>query len=318
VSLAFFPAYWTALMFWTEVSLGCLIVTLLQFLTGGRWGLAALPFLRAGVASWFLVLPGFLVLPFAMAKIFLWTAGLPPELAGRAHWLQPVPFLGRTVFYLAAFSFACLAVLRWRRTDPPPWAGPLLVGVLLVVSLASTDWMMSLDPSFASSLYPFLFAAASFVVVLSGLAWLMSRQTGIEPRLLADFGTLLFASVCFWGYIELGQLLIIWTGNLPHEASWYVNRTSLGWRPFTVMLFLLHFALPFALLLSRPLKANPRRLGMVAAGLFLVHYLEVFWMTGPRPGEPLRFDPFTVILPLAMGWIWVQGFRRYLQREATA
>jgi hypothetical protein len=315
VTLSFYPAYWTSLMFWGEVSLGCLIVALLQYLTGGRWGAAALPFLRAGIAAGAWLLPGFLILPFALGKIFPWTAGLPPEIAARGHWLQPGFFLARTLLYLIAFSLAGMAVLRRRRPEAPAWAGPLLIGVILILSLASTDWMMSVDPGFASSLYPFLVAAGAFVAVFSGLAWIAARDSGMEARLRADFGKLLFAAICFWGYINLSQLLIIWTGNLPHEASWYVDRTSHGWRPFTVVLFLLHFAVPFALLLSRPLKEDPRRLGRVAAGLFLVHYLEVFWMTGPRTGEPLRFDPFAVLLPLAMGWLWLHAFRRRLAKE---
>ncbi|HEY8965575.1 MAG TPA: hypothetical protein VIM58_03975, partial [Candidatus Methylacidiphilales bacterium] len=200
--------------------------------------------------------------------------------------------------------------------EAPAWAGPLLVGIALVLSLASTDWMMSLDPRIASSLFPFLFAAGAFVAVFSGLAFLMSR-TGIEPDLLADFGKLLFASLCFWGYIELGHLLIVWTGNLPHEATWYLSRVEHGWKPFTVALFFLHLGIPFFLLLSRPLKEAPRFLGAIAGGVFLVHYLEVFWMTAPRDGLPLRFDPFDPLLFLGIGWAWVHFFRRHLRKEAA-
>ena len=320
MSYAFLSPYWTALMFWTEVSVGCLIVALLQWLTGGRWGRVSLPFLRAGMTGYFILLPFFLPAFLFLSHIFPW-AGVPPiDLAARAEWLRPSLFLLRSVLYLAVFASAIVVTLRWRKPEPPPWAGPLLVGVIVTVSLASTDWMMSVDPGFASSLYPFVYVSGALVAVFAGLAYAAARsqslgQAEADPLLLADFGKLLFAAILFWGYIELSQFLIIWTGNLPHEASWYLDRVSLGWRSLTVLLFGLHFFLPFGVLLSRPLKENPRRLALVAGIAFVIHYLAVFWLTAPRPGIPFRFDPFDVLLPLALGSVWRRAVRHRLHEE---
>ena len=64
------------------------------------------------------------------------------------------------------------------------------------------------------------------------------------------------ACVMVWAYFSFSQFLIIWAGNLPKEIPWYLERLKGGWQFVALILVLGHFALPFALLLSRDLKRN--------------------------------------------------------------
>jgi hypothetical protein len=315
---AFFPAYWFALMFWVQLSLGCLSLLLIQFLTGGEWGRASAPFLRRGASGLLLLLPLFLPAFLALPHIFSWTTINPDVsvqvLVNKQAWLNPTAFILRAIFFLAVLTGL---TLYWRRpgwsvgTIGTGWSGPALVAVVLVLSFASCDWLMSIEPTFYSSLYPFMYFSGAMVGTLSALcaifAFLQVRSdVPVRPELLHALGKLLFAAVLFWGYIVFSQFIIIWTGNLPDEADWYVIRANHGWQWLTLFVVLFHFAIPFCLLLSQKLKREPRRLLRISAALFVVHFAEVYWMMAPKKGVGFYLNPFDLLLPPLIGacWLW--------------
>jgi hypothetical protein len=309
---AFFRAYWFALMFWAQLSIGALIVLLLQYLTGGEWGRVAAPLLRAIASGLFLLLPLFLPALFALPHIFSWTQIEPgvsaPVLVNKLPWLNTSAFLIRTLVYLTAFSVVLL--LRFRDSISAV-AGPFLVLVIVMISFCSADWMMSLQPTFYSSLYPFLYFSgamvSTFSVTAGTVAWMQLKGLmPSNPELLLAFGKLLFASVLFWGYIVFCQFIIIWTGNLPDEAEWYIVRSEPAWLWFTLLVLAFHFAVPFCLLLSQDVKMNARQLLAICIGLFTMHLLEVFWMMRPTPGDGFNVSSFDALLPVIIGagWLW--------------
>jgi hypothetical protein len=311
---AFFSAYWFGLMFWTQLSLGCLSLLLIQFLTGGAWGQASAPWLRGGAAGLFLLGPLFVPVFFALPHVFSWTtitAGISsPALMAKRPWLNEGAFVARTIVYLGVFI-----VLTWRWVRPElkqgepgiGWSGPALVAVALGLSLASSDWMMSLEPSFYSSIYPFVYFSGAMVSTLAALGAVLAWRDA-APDILHAVGKLLLAAVLFWGYITFSQF-IIWTGNLPDEASWYVERANHGWQWLTLFVMLFQFVVPFCLLLSQTLKREARSLLRVAGALFAVHFTELFWLMAPRRGSHIDLNPFDVVLPLLIGacWTWFAG-----------
>jgi hypothetical protein len=308
---AFFRGYWMALMFWMQLSVGAWVVLLLQALTGGEWGRAATPFLRAAAAGVYLLIPLFLPALFALSNIFSWThieVGVSsPALINKLPWLNPTAFIIRTLFYLAALG--AMISLR-RRNNLSTLAGPMLVFTIVLFSFYSADWMMSLQPTFYSSLYPFLYFSGAMVSIFSVLCGLaaatqLRQKTAPNPGLLLALGKLLFASVLFWGYLVFSQFIIIWTGNLPDEAEWYVVRSEPAWLWLTLLVLAAHFAIPFCLLLSQTLKKNARQLLTVSVVLFVMHLLEVFWLMRPTPGFGFRFSVFDVLMPLCIGACWL-------------
>jgi hypothetical protein len=331
---AFFHGYWLGLMFWTQLSVGALMILLLQQLTGGKWGVVAAPLARATMSGFLLLVPLFIPMLFALPHLFSWTkieVGVSSAvLVNKQVWLNQPAFIARTVFYLVALAGV---ILWWRRVPPPPPAGPVLALLIIIMSFFCSDWMMSLQPTFYSSLYPFMYFSDAMVfafAVLTGtVAWLQVRGSlALEPKILIDFGKLLFSAVLFWGYIAFSQFIIIWTGNLPDEAEWYVIRSSPSWVGLTAFVVLFYFAVPFCMLLSLRLKKQPRRLMKVCVALVVLHLVEMFWLMRPTPGEGLRLSPFDFIMPILIGaaWLWfvlgtpaartsVQVIRQELERH---
>ena len=271
-----------------------------------------------------ILLPFFLPVFLALPHIFSWTniqVGVSSQvLVNKRIWLNPAAFIVRAILFLAILS---LIARRWRRPgfragDPGTgWSGPSLVFVILVLSLASCDWMMSLEPVFYSSLYPFMYFSGALVSTLAALcgifAWHCCRgDLKRHAEVLHALKKLLFASIFFWGYILFSQFIIIWTGNLPDEADWYVVRTNNGWQWLTLFVIVFHFFVPFCVLLSEKLKHEPRRLMRICAAIFAVHFAEIYWLMAPQKGVPFHLNPFDVLLPLLIGgcWLWfVAGLR---------
>ena len=131
----------------------------------------------------------------------------------------------------------------------------------------------------------------------------------LTHRHLHDVGKLLLALVMVWAYFSYSQLLIVWSGDLPEEIPWYLSRFTGGWQYIGIALVLLHFALPFALLLSRDLKRNFRLLSTVAAGVLVMRFVDLYWMVAPD----FHKGHFTVswmdfLLPIGLGGIWLAAF----------
>jgi len=151
---------------------------------------------------------------------------------------------------------------------------------------------------------------------LSRLAGDEPFKSALQPVTVHDLGKLLLAFTMLWGYVNFSQFLITWSGNLSEETPFYVHRLHGAWGEVAVVLLLFHFALPFALLLSRPLKRNPRALAAVAALMLLMQVVDLFWLIGPdlaAHGEadaPLRVHWMDLASLLGLGGLWLALFAR--------
>jgi hypothetical protein len=122
--------------------------------------------------------------------------------------------------------------------------------------------------------------------------------------------------IMMWAYFSFSQWLIIWAGNLPEEITWYMRRLHGGWGPVGLALVLFHFAVPFVLLLSRPFKRDITRLVWLAVGLLVMHYVDLFWIIEPNFSQTFRVTVFDLLLPFAMGGLWMWYFFRNLASMA--
>jgi len=334
----FFRSYLFAFMFWNGVALGCLSLLMIQHLTGGRWGLAIRRLLEAGTRTVPLLFLLFLPLAFALKRIYPWvgTEQVDPAIRHAAelkHAYLNVPFfLGRALFYFAVWFGLAAALNRWsgdeefdlrraRRLRSVSGGGLLLMG--LTITFMSVDWAMSLDPRWYSSIYGMLFmigsalSALAFCIVVIALVG-TERPVSVvaDAETIHDLGKLMLAFVMVWAYISFSQFLIIWSGNLPEEITWYLRRFRSGWRFVGLFLVVFHFALPFLLLLSRSLKRRSRTLAMVAASVLVARVVDLAWLVRPEfPRGAFPIHWLDVVLPIALGGVWLGVFAGQLARR---
>jgi len=167
-------------------------------------------------------------------------------------------------------------------------SGPGLVIYPVTMTFAAVDWLMSMEADWYSTMFPVLIcigqvlSALALVILL--LAW--AARSSVLGSLASEenfhkLGNLLLAFTMMWAYLAFGQLLVIWSGNLPHEISWYLHRISCGWKWIAIFIALFHFFVPFFLLLMRAAKKRRPILARIAACVLAAHIVAVWWTIAP-------------------------------------
>lgn len=280
-------------------SLGSLLFLLIHRLTGGQWGDGLAPFLSAGLRLlpwvWLIALP-MIFFPLVTPMHAIETP-VVPSYNSRAF------FAVRSVAYGVVF-FLLAGALGRRRADPRGgWLAPAgLVGIVFLLHLLADDWLVALVPRWNSTGFPLVWMSGQAVsglaaATLAGLAFGIdpSRKGTGERALGLDLGNLLFAATLFWGYVSFAQFLIIWSGDMPKEISWYHRRIEGAWHYIPAVLVGIHLVLPLGVLLSRRAKRSKSTLAGVAVLLVAAQFLYTAWLV--LPAYP---DAGTAGLPLCL------------------
>ena len=334
----FYQAYLVAYTFWTGIALGSLALLMVQHLTGGAWGVMLRRPLEAAVRTLPAMAVLFLPIALGMHSIYPWTAPEAlndPVIRDKAAYLNTTFFLIRQVFYFAVWIGIGTMLTRWSaehdKTGDPDLirkmsfvsgAGLLIYG--LTVTFAMVDWTMSVNPHWFSTIWGMLYvggqglsAFAFGIVVLIMLAQAPPLDKVITMHHLHDLGKLLFAFLMLWAYLSFSQFLIIWSANLPEEIPHYLNRWDHGWQYVSYFIIVLHFIVPYALLLSRDLKRNPAKLRLIAIWILIARLVDYYWHVAPEfHGEHLSISLLDVALPLALGGIFISLFVSQLRGRA--
>lgn len=327
-----FGSYLLALQFWLGISLGSLAITMLYHLVGGSWGYPVRRVQEA--AGMLLALLALLFLPLpllGMAALYPWArpaeVAADPLLQAKQPYLNVPFFAGRAALYFAIWIGLAALLNRWSLRQDQSGDPALerrmrdlsrfgLVLYMLTVTFASIDWVMSLEPHWYSTIYGLIYVAGqglsgfAFAILAAGLLARRSPLAGLDmPARFGDLGGLLLTFVMFWGYVTLSQYLLIWSGNLPEEVTWYVGRSQGGWSWVILAVLGLQFVLPFLLLLARRNKRSVRALTAVAALILAVHLLELFWLIMP-PLRPAGLSVYwtDIAAPVGVGGVWVAAF----------
>jgi hypothetical protein len=334
----FFRAGLVGCVFWVGISLGCLAISMLGHLTGGDWQVVIRRVLEASAR----VLP----VPLGLFALLLAAGGMShlyewadPSKVRADHVLQlKQPYLNPTAFYIRLLVYAVIwiSLAYWlshlsRRQDETQdlslmsrmrmVSAPGLIIYVLSLTFASVDWLMSLQPHWFSTIFGFYLVASqglagfAFLIVIAVLLSRSGTMEGIyQPRHFHDWGKLTFAFVMIWMYFSYSQWLITWAGNLPEEISFFLARIRGGFGLVTLLIVLFHFVVPFSLLLSRDLKRNGRALVLVAGGLLLMRWVELFWQVEPAFHEKhAAYYWLYVAVPLLIGGLWLLAFAYQLK-----
>lgn len=334
----FFRSYLFAFSFWAGISVGSLLLLMLQHLTGGGWGFVIRRVLEASSRTFPLVAVLFVPIVFGLHHLYRWTNN---EEVNRSEVLrQKSAYLNVPFFTIrAAIYFAIFLVLAWllnhwsKRQDATAdrqytkkmkiISGPGMVLVIFVVTFASVDWFMSLEPEWYSTIYGFIFVAAWALSALAFTIAVMATLSKSEPMNLIvaqshfhDLGKLLLALVMLWTYFAFSQFLIVWSGNLPEEIHYYLPRIKGGWGAIALTVVILHFAFPFLFLLSRSFKRHAGRLALVAVLILVMRLIDLFWSLAPSYlHEHFHVSWMDIVAPIGMGGLWLAMFAWQLSKR---
>jgi hypothetical protein len=337
----FFRSWLIGFLFCLGMTLGSLALLMLQHLSGGQWGLVSRRVFEAATRTLPIVAILFIPILLRMPVIFEWAR---PEamdnavIQAKAGYLNQGFFVVRAVFYFAFWMLLMVLLNRWsaeqdRRLATTPAdsvrfravSAPGLLFLVLTVTFASVDWVMSLDPEWFSTIFGLLTIAgwgltafALAIVVLAMLQGSGAATDVLRPRHFHDLGKFLLAFTMLWAYLSFSQYLIIWSGNLPEEIPWYVRRTTGGWGYVAIALVVGHFMLPFMLLLSQDLKKRPHMLARVAIFIICMRMLDLVWLVAPnfREGPGFPFHWLDIALLVGLTGIWLFLFTRNLRSRA--
>jgi hypothetical protein len=333
----FFHSYLVAYLFWTGIALGSLALLMLQHLTGGHWGLVIRRVLEASTRTLPLMLLLFIPIVIGAKYIYPWTHPEEmntPALMIKARYLSLPFFVVRTAIYFAVWLGLTYFLNKWSleqdRTADRRFtknmqvlSGPGLAFFVLTVTFASIDWGMSINPEWASTIYGLLYVAAWAVSALAFTIAVISRLGDreplshvIKPSHYQDLGKLLLALVMLWAYFAFSQFLIIWSGNLPEEIHWYLPRLRGPWGAVALTVIILHFGLPFLLLLSRRTKRDPHKLLLIAGLVLLMRLVDLCWMIQPSfTHGSFHVSWLDFVAPVAIGGIWLAAFVWQLEKR---
>jgi hypothetical protein len=334
----FFHSWLLAFYSLLALGLGSLALLMLHHLTGGVWGIAIRRILEASSQTLPLLLVLFLPVLAGLPDNYQWARGVQPHestgeqrFAEQEAYYQLPFFLVRAAIYFAVWWGLIFLLGRWsaehdrtgdpavaRRAQQASGVGLVLYGT--TVTFSGIDWVMSLDEHWASTIFgpivatsQMLAAMAMAIVIVTLLANHPLLSAVAAPRLWNDLGNLLLAFVMLWTYMAFSQFLLMWSGNLPEEISWYKRRTDGGWIVVAVLLAVCSFALPFCFLLMRDVKRNPARLRAVALLVLAMSFVNQYWLIAPAFSESLWLDWLDIAALAGAGGLWVAMFLWQLQ-----
>ncbi|HVU46028.1 MAG TPA: hypothetical protein VHD85_07880 [Terracidiphilus sp.] len=362
----FMRAWVLGLMLTFGWTVGGLALLMVQYCSGGKWGLLLRRPLEAMsrslpvVAMYWAVPAVSIYIGGIGSKLYPWAqypteaataqalkAGLISEL--QAHcldfkrgMLNPNMFIIVSVMCFAIWFFYerrlnQMSLLRDSQgpETTPYWikklenlSGPGIVVYALTMTAAVIYWVMSMDVTWFSSVYGLLFLVgqgysvlALGIIVAIALSKAEPFKTILRQTEQHDLGKLTFAFVMLNIYLAFGQFLIIWSGNLPEEIPWYLDRIRGHWGIIITLDFIFHWLIPFSLLLSRDIKRNKKRLTRVCQWMIFAKAFDLFWLIEPNFKDAARNLHFTwgileyVTLPVAMSAFWIAYFCIQLRRR---
>jgi len=344
----FFTSWLIGFLFCLSLTLGCLGLLMLQHVSGGQWGMVGRRIFEAGSRMLPLTALLFVPLLFGMPKIFLWAR--PEAVAGnhvleaKAAYLNVSFFVIRAVVYFLFWLLCTVLLNRWSAEQDSGKAvskfdsirfrkvsAPGMLFLVITVTFASIDWIMSLEPEWFSTIFGLLTVVgygltglAFTIIVLAAIDRDRLPGSLLTPRHFHDFGKLLLAFTMLWAYLSFSQFLIIWSGNLPEEIPWYVARIRGSWGAVALALVFGHFFLPFAMLLSADLKKRSSMLQKVAAFILVMRLVDLIWYVAPSfrhlapegAGGPPSLMPMhwmDIAIPVGLTGLWVFLFVRQLR-----
>lgn len=327
----FFRSWLPSYLFWFSIVAGALAVLMLQYVTGGEWGLMIRRPLGAAARTMWVMLLLFIPIAIGFRDIYPWAntawEGFHEIHALKGKYLNPQFFFIRVAIYFAffliwAWRIRVLSLEFYRNRSPytelsrRKWAASGLVLVVLVMTFLSIDWMMSTEPKWSSTMYGITFtvgcglSAFAFVTFfLARLAHTDAMSKVLRPTHLRDLGNLMLAFVMFYAYTSFSEYLLIWYANVHEEIPHYLVRQHGMWGVLAGLIIVFHFFLPFFMLLMRPIKDRPQTIAVVTVIIIVMRYIAIYWLVAPSwYGDHFAYSWMDLSSLIGIGGIWLWAF----------
>jgi hypothetical protein len=299
----FFRSYTVAFSYTAAVGLGAFFFVMVMYLSGS----AASVTVRRIMENLMITLPVgavlFVPLIFGLKSVYPWThpevVQASEALRWKSKYLNENFFVIRTYIFFLVWSIWIFAIYHQSTKQDTHksarqmhviarWSAPGLFLAVLVGTLASYDWLMSIQPSWYSTIFGLYYLSGGALTFMSitTLVCLAFRRAGVLKNSINlehyhDLGKWLFALTAFYTYIAFAQYLLIWYANIPEETAFYRLRSQGGWLWISLALPFLRFLIPFFVLLCRPAKRNLTVIGLVAAWSVIIEFVDLYWVVMP-------------------------------------
>ncbi len=299
-------SYLVAFAYWAGIGFASLLLLMIFHATHARWMVILRRPVEAMAAAMMIFIVLVIPIWIGMTHLYSWvhpSPDLPREVLHKLHhkapWLNEKFFIIRSAAYILFATAVAWRLFGLSQRQDKEGGTALLVkqrrlsaGLLpftaIAITFAAFDWLMSLNPTWFSTVFGVYYFAGSFGAALSLLAivtWHANLKNvfggGMNIEHTHSIGKLMLAFTCFWTYIAFSQLMLIWIAGLPEETPFYITRFKPGWAWVGIVLILFHFFVPFGALLSRSLKRDPRKLAAVGAWILGINYIDIYWLVMP-------------------------------------
>lgn len=329
-------AYLSSYLFWFQIVGGALGILCLQYITGGEWGILLRRPLGAAARTMIVMLILGLPVAIGAAHIFPWTNTALMHSDEVLHLKER--YLNTKWWMIrAAVYFAFWIIWAWRirilslkfYDDRSPftdlrrrrWAASGIPMIVLTLTFFSIDWMMSLEPKWYSTMFGINFICSAGLAAFAFCTFFLSRLATtpamgniIKPLHFRDLGNLMLAFVMLWAYTAFSEFLLIWYGNIKEEIPHFLLRQTGGWLAVSIALIVLHFFLPFFMLLMRSIKDRPSTIGIVAVVILVMRYIGTVWSVAPAYGR-FTYTLWDIGSLLGVGGIWLYFFLGQLKGQ---
>jgi hypothetical protein len=304
-----FVSYLISYIFFLSVSIGALGMLFVYELTGGGWGIGISTPLQKAASGIYILAPLCLPLLVSLPVLYPW-ATLSAE--HESSYLS-VPYFAFRLFVYILIWCLLFFLFRKRIRSGKSLEGYSAVGLFLLfltISFAAIDWVMSLTPGWTSTAFGLIFTSGFALSGFSAASLIYhydSLTSSRENRW--DHAKILLTLLILLLYLEYAQYLVIWSGNISHEAVWYVARTKTSWKYLAGGMLLAQFALPFLLLLFQGWKPN---VILSATALILIaRFADLSWTILPSVYPDGLYFPRTLPLAaLVVGFVWIRSYMK--------
>jgi hypothetical protein len=238
---------------------------------------------------------------------------------GRVLWLTPAFVYVRMAVVLALWTFFALGIRKTSLAADASreaglaahrtlnrYAGVFAPLFALTIAVAAYDWLISLEPQWFSTMFSVYVFAGCFVQGIAAIALTTVilarrgnfgpkfRMIGLEP--IHTLGTMILAFCTFWAYIWVCQYLLIWYGNIPEEAPYYLARTHGSWLPVFLISFLINWIIPFFALLPRGNKRSLKVMAGISILVLFGRWLDLYILVMPSHWSSFTIGPLEIAM----------------------